>query len=308
FCYDSIIVSYGYHLFSYRNITTLTPVFSLGEMRYPPPPPGHYFTFGYYFCQYECWLPPPLWEYTLEQNWALPEIGEDGPNYPTEFEWSGGYCRGDTLPVYISEFSTRPVEFMEFNKKYSLNRYWGNKHLLTQVGLFNLAEIDTSNELPVYYPATNIFDGSSYPFCYLLSGGGYICDAFLCMEFPNEGYSYIRNTVYSYGLTNSPSPGFVAIDEDLPVKKPQAIRILKTYPEPFNSQFTIAYTIPRNTNNLTKLKIYDMNGKLVKEKQIPSSTGFHSKIVNCKDMPSGIYFTSVISGNMKDTKTVTLIK
>ncbi|MCH7769634.1 MAG: T9SS type A sorting domain-containing protein [Bacteroidetes bacterium] len=81
----------------------------------------------------------------------------------------------------------------------------------------------------------------------------------------------------------------------------------QNYPNPFNPTTTIEYSIPEAS--FVELKIYDILGgevaSLVKENK-PS--GKHSVKFNASNLPSGIYFYRIVSGNFTATKKLILLK
>ena len=83
--------------------------------------------------------------------------------------------------------------------------------------------------------------------------------------------------------------------------------LLANYPNPFNPTTTIEYSIPEAS--FVELKIYDILGgevaSLVKENK-PS--GKHSVEFNASNLPSGIYFYRIVSGNFTATKKLIILK
>jgi hypothetical protein len=81
----------------------------------------------------------------------------------------------------------------------------------------------------------------------------------------------------------------------------------QNYPNPFNPTTTISYSIPKN--GLVTMKVYDILGievaELVNEvKEI----GNYSVTFNASELPSGIYFYTLTSGNFIATKKLILLK
>ena len=81
----------------------------------------------------------------------------------------------------------------------------------------------------------------------------------------------------------------------------------QNYPNPFNPITTIEYSI--KSAGLVTLKVYDMLGKevtsLVNEVK---ETGNYSVEFNAVNLPSGIYFYTLTSGNFMETKKLILLK
>jgi hypothetical protein len=83
--------------------------------------------------------------------------------------------------------------------------------------------------------------------------------------------------------------------------------LCQNYPNPFNPTTTIHYSI--NSAGLVTLKVYDILGtqvaSLVNERQ---EAGSYTVEFNAANLPSGIYFYMLTSGNFKETKKLILLK
>ncbi|MBK9227918.1 MAG: T9SS type A sorting domain-containing protein [Ignavibacteria bacterium] len=81
----------------------------------------------------------------------------------------------------------------------------------------------------------------------------------------------------------------------------------QNYPNPFNPETTIEFELPEK--NFTSLIIYNVRGQIV---ETLSSTvlnkGIYSVSWNAADFPSGVYFYTLSSGNLTQTKKLSLIK
>jgi hypothetical protein len=81
----------------------------------------------------------------------------------------------------------------------------------------------------------------------------------------------------------------------------------QNYPNPFNPTTTISYSIKEN--DLVQLKVYDILGRevavLVNEDQ---KSGSYQITFNASNLPSGIYFYKLTSGNFTETKKLILLK
>jgi hypothetical protein len=89
---------------------------------------------------------------------------------------------------------------------------------------------------------------------------------------------------------------------------PRDYELFQNYPNPFNSGTIINYSLLKNS--YVHVNLYNPTGQLVKnivnEKQ---SAGYYSIFVNLNDLPSGVYFYSLVSDNsLIDTKKLILIK
>ena len=79
------------------------------------------------------------------------------------------------------------------------------------------------------------------------------------------------------------------------------------YPNPFNPSTTIEYTIPSSSR--TSVVIYDVLGRNVTT-LVDSfkNAGKYSINWMANDVPSGVYFCRMTSGNFLETKKITLLK
>ncbi len=88
---------------------------------------------------------------------------------------------------------------------------------------------------------------------------------------------------------------------------PKSIELFQNYPNPFNPKTIIRYSIIEN--QFTNLKIYDVLGNeiasLVNEEQKPGS---YEVEYDAGNLPSGIYFYKIQSGNKMITKKMMVLK
>jgi hypothetical protein len=95
--------------------------------------------------------------------------------------------------------------------------------------------------------------------------------------------------------------------EDNPDTKPVGFNLLQNYPNPFNPSTAIKYSVP--VGNEVRIIVNDILGKqiavLVNKFKSP---GEYSIAFNSGNIPSGIYFYSLISGNIRITKKMVLLK
>ncbi len=88
---------------------------------------------------------------------------------------------------------------------------------------------------------------------------------------------------------------------------PTSFKLYQNYPNPFNPTTTIEFDIPERTN--VKLIICDILGREV-EKLVDSELepGRYKFNFNSKDLPSGVYFYSLKTSKMVQTRKMLLIK
>ena len=88
---------------------------------------------------------------------------------------------------------------------------------------------------------------------------------------------------------------------------PKELALNAIYPNPFNSEAVIKYSVPGNKD--LSLKVYDISGRLVKT----LATGMHAAgnytvSWNAMDMTTGVYFVRMHSGQHSSVKKVILVK
>lgn len=134
----------------------------------------------------------------------------------------------------------------------------------------------------------------------------------------NQAYVYYKilavDTDYQQSVFSDPVVAAVQgsppdkISVDLPSsEKPTEYSLMQNFPNPFNPVTTISYSIP--SNGLVTLKVYDILGtelaELVNEAK---EAGNYSVTFNASNLPSGIYFYTLTSGNYTATKKLILLK
>jgi subtilisin family serine protease len=88
---------------------------------------------------------------------------------------------------------------------------------------------------------------------------------------------------------------------------PDNFLILSNYPNPFNPSTIIRYSVPED--GVTKIKLYNVLGKEVMTLLDEAvSKGTHELTLDGKNLTSGVYFLSLISGNNLKTIKISLIK
>jgi len=98
---------------------------------------------------------------------------------------------------------------------------------------------------------------------------------------------------------------FTSVGENK-IPKPFIIN-LSCYPNPFNAQTTISFSLERETH--IKISIYDITGRLIEVITESSfSPGKHCIIWNAGDLPSGIYFANLKTTEVSITEKLVLLK
>jgi uncharacterized delta-60 repeat protein len=123
------------------------------------------------------------------------------------------------------------------------------------------------------------------------------------------GESYNTGAEYDYATIKYSSTGGVQ-EEDL-FDNAQNI-YFEAYPNPTNKDLTISYEVP--VDSKVSLEIYDLSGTLVKTLiRENKKAGYHTVTWNSKnkfdeEVPTGIYFLSMETGNSKATKKLAVLK
>lgn len=144
---------------------------------------------------------------------------------------------------------------------------------------------------PRYYFAASYFDGSIYLF------GG-----------QNGENSYVSSIEYISSEVATTQ------DESSVRTVPSELKLFQNYPNPFNPTTVIKFEVParkglNNSNIHIKIMVYDVIGNLVatvSDKNI--SPGIHSVEFSAGNLPSGIYYYQLVTGNHIKTRKMLLLK
>lgn len=116
-------------------------------------------------------------------------------------------------------------------------------------------------------------------------------------------YTCIGSWSNVWSFTTSNQIGINLISSEVPSE----YKLFNNYPNPFNSSTIIKYQIIKD--NITTLKIFDVLGRevsiLINSMQKAGTYNFY---LNVNNLPSGIYYYQIESGNYSETKKMVLIK
>ncbi len=88
---------------------------------------------------------------------------------------------------------------------------------------------------------------------------------------------------------------------------PEEVASQAVYPNPFNAQVRINYSLNRNSQ--TGLKVIDFTGRMVEALDFGSQTaGYYSAVVDASTLPSGIYFVQLTAGSEIRTAKLLCVK
>ena len=90
---------------------------------------------------------------------------------------------------------------------------------------------------------------------------------------------------------------------------PKKFSLNQIYPNPFNAQITMQFSVPDINQENVIINAYDINGRLMKTILNKKFHSGNSKIIwNANDFSSGIYFIEFRAGKTRQIKKVTLLK
>jgi hypothetical protein len=102
----------------------------------------------------------------------------------------------------------------------------------------------------------------------------------------------------------------LALNNDAPSNRtniiPKRFTLHQNYPNPFNPTTTIKYDIPKD--GFISLKVYDVLGREIFSVNEFKKAGSHETVFDGSGFASGVYFYSLESNGLKETKKMLLIK
>ncbi|NOX66275.1 MAG: T9SS type A sorting domain-containing protein [Chlorobi bacterium] len=108
-------------------------------------------------------------------------------------------------------------------------------------------------------------------------------------------------------IINGKQYGTIVNVEKASMNLPSEIKLENNYPNPFNPVTTIDYTIP--VNGMVTIKVFDTLGRevvtLINEQK---NSGRYSVKFNAVDLPSGIYYYTLMTDSKRTTKSMVLLK
>lgn len=127
-------------------------------------------------------------------------------------------------------------------------------------------------------------------------------------------YNFIDRSLnigsYNYRLKQIDLNGnfeYFQLNEVINIGRPNSFQLLQNYPNPFNPTTTISFQLAEA--GLTRLVIYDSDGKLVRELINEfKPAGIYRNDLDASGMSSGVYFYSLESGKNSQTKLMVFLK
>jgi hypothetical protein len=119
------------------------------------------------------------------------------------------------------------------------------------------------------------------------------------------------NNIYQYGLVKFWAEGIQGTDNTISVARldeiPTHYSLSQNYPNPFNPSTKIEYALPEDSH--VRLSIHNSMGQEVL--QLTNGTQPAGKYIvdfNARNLPSGVYFYRLQTGNFITTKKMMLVK
>lgn len=145
--------------------------------------------------------------------------------------------------------------------------------------------------------------------------GNYVYDAY-AGSYPNliiaeDHFNFSKSAVDGGGQMvfgwNNYGEDFGDIEEKLISTSPESFKMLSAYPNPFNPETNLNFVL--REAGLADITVYDVNGRQVsKLTEGWRSSGTHEIKFNASNLPGGVYFARLTTGDFTQTKKLLLIK
>jgi len=184
----------------------------------------------------------------------------------------------------LREFSYSSGNIVEIYEQVWLGSSWTNNQLI---------DLDWENGLMVHqsymiWGGTEWVDGMDYTTTY--ENGKPLEN--IALEW--SGTEWLNHSRVEYVYDTGTNPNEI----------PNIQNYLSNYPNPFNPETTIAFSI--NENEIGTLSIFNLKGQLIHSQEFEA--GEHSYVWNAADQSSGIYFYKLSSPTTNLTKKMVLMK
>jgi hypothetical protein len=122
----------------------------------------------------------------------------------------------------------------------------------------------------------------------------------------SQSFTDLTPTYRVYHVLRRFNPANVGIKE-ISGNVPDGYSLAQNYPNPFNPTTTIRFEVPKS--GFVTLKVYDITGKMIETLVSENlKAGTKEVIFDAANLPSGVYFYSMISGSFKETRKMILVK
>jgi photosystem II stability/assembly factor-like uncharacterized protein len=247
------------------------------------------------------------------------ESGDEGKNWSLKSNIFAGYKPSGGLCVHptVQNLFYAAIGYYGLYKTTDGGSTWNNMN-----GWESAEQVDSRSNI---ITAFGMRTGDTYNKIYKSTNNGNTWDVLNTGQFklPNTTSLVINphnNDQLWIGTTGNGTfiyDGLTIGIQNISAEIPVGFKIYQNYPNPFNPTTKIKFEVPSHLsfpnasigNPLVTLKVYDMLGRelatLVNEELAP---GTYSVDWNASDVPSGIYFYKMTSGNFTQTKKMLLIK
>lgn len=229
------------------------------------------------------------------------DLAEEGytHNYADPLITVSGLSSFSTIGVGSVGDNPLPVELSSFSG------------ISTQSGvkLNWITQSETNNE--GFILLRNGFEIASYLNTDALSGQGTVSGSthysFIDSEVElGEIYTYTLRSVDYSGITHDYTQSVTVEVTEFISSLVYSYALAQNYPNPFNPSTTISFTMKQAS--MATLKVYDMIGRKVFEKQIEASIGKNSVTFNAQNLTTGIYFYQLSTEGFSKTLKMMLVK
>ena len=93
---------------------------------------------------------------------------------------------------------------------------------------------------------------------------------------------------------------------DMPVVQNLSIKKLKIFPNPSQGIFNLNFRLPNN--DLTTIKIFDQNGKMIFMNNLGIFTGDYNETIDLSNNPAGTYYLMIQQGDFSISKKVVIVR
>lgn len=165
--------------------------------------------------------------------------------------------------------------------------------------------------LLVTFPAGNAGGPSLYKYGAYYPGADTINGGYHPLDNEMQGTDHWLNVIVGdttvlyddFGYLES----FTGVEAKDQILIPEKMELSQNYPNPFNPVTTIQYSVPKNS--VVNLTIYNVMGQkvstLINGKQ---DAGVHTVVFNASNIPSGVYFYKLTSGDYSVVRKMILMK
>ncbi len=263
----------------------------------------------------------------VSQPAVITEINYNSPAFFNPEDW---------IEIYNNTEQDLDISGWIFKDEIDTQSYEFPENTVLESGGFIVLCVDTS-QFKVHFVGVECYVGN---FAYGLSGGGelirlyntegYVVDYLIYddqVPWPPQPnglgptleliHPYYDNTLAESWQASSDngfpfgSPGmagWLGVESpSSPESLPSDITLSPAYPNPFNSMVNLTLYIP--SREQITLKIFDIRGNVIATLlsgiKIP---GTYELTLNVSDLPSGVYFARLLTGNQQQTRSLILIK